>query len=224
MFSVRFRRCVCVKFKHYWTYLRNGWSYWRETKRRYIGWILGKFFTSPMTLSFDFSRSNFKIALSQELLSDWCETKRKHINLTLGWLYGLALWPHPWPWPCSFKVKLWNSFIWGIEGWLTWNARDVSRSSMTVTMVGWLDVPHSDWGDFRRRRAADIPSLCCFSSICLNVSSLIHQDLNKTAIIFRSIIVEGKCCILMWISSKYVPEGPVGNDPWLITTTHGAGW
>ena len=30
-----------------------------------------------------------------------------------------------------------------------------------VTMVGWVDVPYNDWGDFRRRRAIDI-----FSSIC----------------------------------------------------------
>ena len=28
-----------------------------------------------------------------------------------------------------------------------------------VTMVGWKDVPYSDWGDFRRRRAVDISSL-----------------------------------------------------------------
>ena len=27
-----------------------------------------------------------------------------------------------------------------------------------VTMVGWVDVPYSDWGDFRRRRAIDISS------------------------------------------------------------------
>ena len=28
-----------------------------------------------------------------------------------------------------------------------------------VTMVGWMNVPYSDWGDFRRRRAVDISSL-----------------------------------------------------------------
>ena len=27
-----------------------------------------------------------------------------------------------------------------------------------ITMVGWVDVPYSDWGDFRRRRAVDISS------------------------------------------------------------------
>ena len=27
-----------------------------------------------------------------------------------------------------------------------------------VALVGWMDVPYSDWGDFRRRRAVDISS------------------------------------------------------------------
>ena len=78
----------------YWTYLRNGWSDWCETKRRCIGWILGK-------------------------------------------LCDLDLSPDLWPWPRSFKVKVWNSLIWGMEG-LTWNERDVSRSFMTMTVTyGW---------------------------------------------------------------------------------------
>ena len=43
------------------------------------------------------------------------------------------------------------------------NEKDVSHPFMTmiltsVTMVGWADVPDSDWGDFRRRRAVDISS------------------------------------------------------------------
>ena len=50
---------------------------------------------------------------------------------------------------------------WG--GRLTWKVKDVSHPFMTmiltsVTMVGWADVPDSDWGDFRRRRAVDISS------------------------------------------------------------------
>ena len=40
-FLRKFRMCF-FKVKHYWTYLRNGWSDWCETKRRCIGWILGK--------------------------------------------------------------------------------------------------------------------------------------------------------------------------------------
>ena len=50
------------------------------------------------------------------------------------------------------------------DGRLTWNEKDVSHPFMTlilmsVTMVGWADVPDSDWGDFRRRRAVNISSL-----------------------------------------------------------------
>ena len=46
-----------------------------------------------------------------------------------------------------------------------WDEKDVSHPFMTmiltsVTMVGWADVPDSDWGDFKRRRAVDISS--CF--------------------------------------------------------------
>ena len=32
------------------------------------------------------------------------------------------------------------------------------RGCVTV-VVGWVDVPYSDWSDFRRRRAIDISSL-----------------------------------------------------------------
>ena len=54
-----------------------------------------------------------------------------------------------------------SSQEWG--GWLTWNEKEVSHPFMTmiltsVTMVGWADVPDSDWGDFRHRRVVDISS------------------------------------------------------------------
>ena len=46
------------------------------------------YWVNYVTLTFDltheidlwFSRSNFKIAVSEVLLSDWCETKRKQIS------------------------------------------------------------------------------------------------------------------------------------------------
>ena len=52
---------------------------------------------------------------------------------------------------------------------LTMNEKDVSPLFMTmilicVTMVRWADVPDSDRGDFRRRRAVDISSLYRFYS------------------------------------------------------------
>ena len=53
---------------------------------------------------------------------------------------------------------------WG--GRWTMNEKDVSHPFMTmiltcVTMVGWANVPDSDRGDFRRRRAVDISSYYC---------------------------------------------------------------
>ena len=38
------------------------------------------------------------------------------------------------------------------DGRLTWNEKDVTMTMIltSVTMVGWVDVPDSDWGDFRR--------------------------------------------------------------------------
>ena len=91
-FSLKFLDVFFQGQTLYWTYLRNGWSDWCETKRRCIGWILGE-------------------------------------------LCDLDLWPHPWPWPCSFKVIVWNSLKWGVGDWLTWNERDVSWSFMTMTVT-----------------------------------------------------------------------------------------
>ena len=65
---------------------------------------------------------------------------------------------------CEIHVAL--SQDW--DGWLTWNEKDVSHPFMTMiltslTMVRWADVPNSDWGDFRRRRAVNISSWCGYS-------------------------------------------------------------
>ena len=78
--------------------------------------------------------------------------------------YDFALWSHPWPWSLSFKVRVCNSIYQIWDGRLTWNKKDFSHPSMTmiltnVTVLGWADVPDSDCGDFRRRRAVDISSL-----------------------------------------------------------------
>ena len=52
---------------------------------------------------------------------------------------------------------------WG--GRWTMNELDANHPFMTmiltcVTMVEWVDVTDSEWGDFRRRRAVNISSLC----------------------------------------------------------------
>ena len=70
---------------------------------------------------------------------------------------------------------------WG--AWLTWNEKDVSHPFKTmiltsVTMVGWADVPDSDRGDFRRRRAVDISSYTRFSGNWCHTSKLFLGSLR----------------------------------------------
>ena len=119
----------------YWTYLRNGWSDWCETKRRCIGWILGE-------------------------------------------LCDLDLWPHTWPWPCNFNVKVWNSLIWRMGGLIDmeWKGCELiihdHDCDLCLTLVGWVDVPYSDWSDLRRRRAVDISSFSCDD--CENTCALCY--------------------------------------------------
>ena len=107
----------------------------------------------------------FKVKLFWPYLSNdwsnWCETKRRWVNRILGQLYDLGLWPHP-NWVSRSESEIALSQEW--DGPLTWNVNDVSHTFMTmiltsVTMVGWVDVPDSDWGDFRCWSALDISSL-----------------------------------------------------------------
>ena len=103
--------------------------------------------------------------------SDWYETKRRCIGWILGELCDLDLWPHSWPWPCSFKVKVWNSLIWGMRRLIDMERKGCESiihdhdCDLWVTMVGWVDAPYSDWGDFRRRRAVDISISLCYEIV-----------------------------------------------------------
>ena len=38
----------------------------------------------------------------------------KGVNWMVDPSYDFKLWPHPWPWPCIFKVKFFNSRILGM--------------------------------------------------------------------------------------------------------------
>ena len=142
---------------------------WNE--RKCISWILGiicdldlwhHLWPWPYV-----SRSNFEIAVSQELLLVWCEMKRKRIDRILGWLRYMIL---PFAFDHTHDLDLgvsrsesWITLSQEWDGRLTWNEMNVSHPFMTmiltrVTMLGWADVPDSDRGDFKRRRAVDISS------------------------------------------------------------------
>ena len=59
-------------------------------------------------LDLEFSRSNMEFPISEP---DCHETKRKHIDWTLGLKCVHRVWPWPWPWPWIFKVKYGISYI-----------------------------------------------------------------------------------------------------------------
>ena len=124
-------------------------------------WVKYVILTFDLTHDLDFGcfKVKFRNISLRNCWSDWCEIIMGWVNMILGWLYDLPLWPHPWSWSWS-SISRSESQEW--DGRLTWNKKDVSHPFMTmtsVTMVGWwVDLPDRDWGDFRRRRAIDISS------------------------------------------------------------------
>ena len=111
--------------------------------------------------------------------------KRKWIYKILNWLYDLSLWPHTWPWPWSFKVRVWNSLI-SKTGWLIDIDQKGCESSIhdhdidfCVTIVGWVDVPDSNRGDFRRQRALDIFSYICVWHSRTNFHCDMRENVNE---------------------------------------------
>ena len=115
--------------------------------------------------------------------------KSKQINRILGQMYDLDL-------DLDLGVSRSESEIFLSQEWdgrLTCNEKDVSHSFVTiiltsVTMVCWADVPDSDWGNFRCRRAVDISiltkeSVYRIESVCLKSYSFVlvinHLTVNE---------------------------------------------
>ena len=44
----------------------------------------------------------------------WNKKKANQLDTGLTVWSCPLIWPHPWPWHCSLKVKVWNSLIWGM--------------------------------------------------------------------------------------------------------------
>ena len=145
--------------------------------------------------------------------------------MILGRLYDLALWPHSWPWPWSFKVRVWKALSQEWGGRFTMNEKDASHPFMTmiltcVTMVRWADVPDSDRYDFRRRRAVDIYSFnllfderglwnslcsthCGLVMACRHCGAIMPQYLNAlAAILTHSCLWTNFYTWLCWIEFK----------------------
>ena len=99
--------------KCYLPHLRNGWSNWCESKRKWVNWMLrwlGYLWTWPLTLTLNFQGK--MVSRGWEARLSWNErvgnrkdalmwnTKEMGQNWTLRWVGYL------WPWPLTLKVKL----------------------------------------------------------------------------------------------------------------------
>ena len=148
------------------THLRNGWSDWCETKKKCICWILATI--CDFDLTHDLDLGCFKVEFRNNSISGivgLIDVKWKGIELIWHWADCMTL-PFDHTHDLDLGVSRSESEIalsqeWG--GRLTMNEKDVSHPFMTmvltcVTMVGWTDVPDSDRGDFRHRRAVDVSS------------------------------------------------------------------
>ena len=122
------------KVKHYFGHI-SGLIGPIDVKRK--GSALVGYWAQYVTLTFDLTHDLdlgcFKVKFRNSSISGIVglidlKWKRKWVNMILGQLYDLALWPHPWPWPWSWnlKVRVWNGTadwhgtkrMWVIHSWL----------------------------------------------------------------------------------------------------------
>ena len=113
----------------------------------------------------------------------------------LGQLWDLSFWVNPRHWHWIFKVKDWNRLIMGIGGPI-----DIERNrceliiddhdhDVCVTMLGWVDVPHSDRVDLRHYSdvikgsiASQITSLTIvYSTVYSGTDQRKHQSVASLA-------------------------------------------
>ena len=62
-----------------------------------------------LTLTLDFQGQVLKMLYLRNGRVDWHGTKGMWVHRILDPHCDFELWPHPWPWPLIFKVKLWKS-------------------------------------------------------------------------------------------------------------------
>ena len=62
-----------------------------------------------LTLTLDFQGQILKMLYLRNGRADWHGTKGMWVDRMLDPHCNYELWPHPWPWPLIFKVKIWKS-------------------------------------------------------------------------------------------------------------------
>ena len=167
----KFRMCF-FKVKHYFGHI-SGMIGPIDVKRKgsaSVGyWI--QYVTLTFDLTHDLGLGYFKVKFRNSFISGivgLIDVKWKRGQLIWYWADYMTLpFDHTHELDLGVEISRWSeseialSHEW--DGQLTWIEKNASHPFLTmiltiVTMVGWADVPDSDWGDFRRRRAVDISS------------------------------------------------------------------
>ena len=163
---------VFFKVKHYFGHI-SGMVGLIDVKRK--GSASVGYWAQYVTLTFDLTHDldlgGFKVKFRNSSFSGivgLIDVKWKQSDLIRHWADCMNLpFDHTQDLDLGVEISRSESEIaltqeWG--GQLTMNENDVSHLFMTmiltsVTMVGWADVPDSDWGDFRCGRAIDISTI-----------------------------------------------------------------
>ena len=172
-FLLKIRMCF-FKVKHYFGHI-SGMVGPIDVKRKWsalVGyWV--QYVTLTFDLTHDLDLGCFKVKFRNSSISGivgLIDVKWKQSELIWYWADCMTLpFDHTHDLDSGVEISRLKSEIALSQEWdgrLTWNEKDVSYPFMTmiltsVTLLGWGDVPNSDWGDFRRRRAIDISSLNC---------------------------------------------------------------
>ena len=176
-----------------WPYLKNGWSDLCEKVSALVGyWVWYVMLTFDLTHNLDlgcFKGKFWNSCISgivglidvkwkgSELIGYWGDYMTFHFDHT----HDLDLWVS------MSESQIALSQEW--DGRLTWNKKDVGHPFMnmilnSVSVVGWPDVPDSDRGDFRRRRAVDISS-----SIYIIIIHIWWNDVQSLVLLRRGALL-----------------------------------
>ena len=143
--------------------------------------------TLAMTLTLNFQGQIWNLLYLSQKWHDCHGTKSKHIDWSQGLKCNHRVWPWPWPWHWIFKVKYGICYISTKSGPIATKQKanisiELQASNVTngfdlghdldiwifkvkcdldylATKVRYKDLPDSDRGDFRCRRAVDSSSL-----------------------------------------------------------------
>ena len=154
-------------------------------------------------LDLEFLRSNMEFPIPLPKMARLPRNESKHIDWSQGLKCDHWVWPWPWPWYWIFKVKYGISYISAKNSQIAtkWKANisiELQASNVTngfdlghdldirifkvkcdldhlVTKVSCKDLPDSDRGDFRCRRAIDSSSFVWLTNICTNACTCIFS-------------------------------------------------